>query len=174
MTLVLCHKEPGPFALNIEELSHVVARWAAAHPLVVKAHVFGSRVKGTHSPNSDLDVAVELCRQPGDEAPLATWVCEADGLRESLGRALPVPLDLQWYGGPRETPTIHAALLCAGRAVYSACAEPTSSGGCVCCTHSIPLDAESHMDGHSVMPGPASTRASNSLSTRPDNLPAGS
>jgi predicted nucleotidyltransferase len=126
--------------VNIEELSSSVARWAAAQPLVAKAHVFGSRVKGTDSPSSDLDVAVELYQQPGDETALATWICEAVGLRESLGRALPVPLDLQWYGGPQETPTIHAALLCAGRAVYSACAEPTASGGSVFCTHSIPHD----------------------------------
>lgn len=104
--------------MELDHLSELITGWTEAQPLVRKAYVFGSRVKGTHSPNSDLDVAIELVPRPGDETVLATWICEARALRESLARVVPVPVDLEWYGGPDETPTIHTALLAGSRVVY--------------------------------------------------------
>jgi len=37
-----------------------IARWAAENPEVRRVWVFGSRAKGTHGPNSEIDIAVEL------------------------------------------------------------------------------------------------------------------
>lgn len=104
--------------MKIERLSEIVARWAASEPVVLRAHVFGSRVNGTQGAQSDLDVAVELRPSPGDETLLATWICEAGRLRASLAQLLPVPLDLEWYGGPDETPTIHSGLQSDSRLVF--------------------------------------------------------
>jgi hypothetical protein len=57
-----------------------------------------------------LDIAVEVRKLPGDSGPFATFSFEGDGLTVSIQSLLPIPVDLQWYGGPAETPTIHAGL----------------------------------------------------------------
>ena len=106
--------------MDIDQMSIAVAKWAATEPLVRKAYLFGSRVRGTHSPDSDLDVAIEL-RTPGcGKTALDTWRGEAKWLRESIAPILPVRIDLEWYGGPEQTPTVHAGLLCSSRVVYEA------------------------------------------------------
>lgn len=96
--------------MSIEDMGDAVAKWAATQPLIRKAYLFGSRVRGTHKPNSDLDVAVEIFILPGDEDPLTTWICEAQRLKESIAGVVPVIIDLNWYGGPIETPCVHAGL----------------------------------------------------------------
>lgn len=96
--------------MNIENMSEAVAKWASTQPLIRKAYLFGSRVRGTHKPNSDLDVAVEIFTLPGDEYPLTTWICEAQRLKTSTTGVVPVIIDLNWYGGPIETPCVHAGL----------------------------------------------------------------
>jgi len=110
--------------VDLGDLSQAVTRWAALEPLVTKAYIFGSRITGTHTSESDLDVAVELKPEPGDTTPFATWIHEAQRLRDSIAKAVPVKVDLQRYGGPTETPTIHAGLQSANRVVYEVVAQP--------------------------------------------------
>ena len=78
--------------VSLTELAEIVAVWASETPIVREAYLFGSRVKGTHGSNSDLDVAIVLF---GDNEGYAYWLCEAEKLRISLSRQLPVPCDLQ-------------------------------------------------------------------------------
>lgn len=96
--------------MDIEAMTTAVAKWASTQPLVRKAYLFGSRVRGTHQPDSDLDVAVELFTLPGDESLLATWISEAQQLKKSIAGVVPVIIDLNWYGGADETPCVHAGL----------------------------------------------------------------
>lgn len=96
--------------MSIEDMRDAVAKWASTQPLIRKAYLFGSRVRGTHKPNSDLDVAVEIYTLQGDENPLTTWTCEAQRLKASTAGVVPVIIDLNWYGGPIETPCVHAGL----------------------------------------------------------------
>lgn len=96
--------------MNIESLAAAVAKWASTQPLIRKAYLFGSRVRGTHQPDSDLDVAVEIFTLPGDSSPFTTWTCEARRLKASIAGIVPVIIDLDWYGGEVETPCIHEAL----------------------------------------------------------------
>jgi predicted nucleotidyltransferase len=112
--------------MDIERLSTTVATWASSEPLVRKAYFFGSRVRGSHKPESDLDVAVELLPMPGDENLLATWIGEARRLTASLSTRLPVSLDLQWYGGPEETPTVHAGLQAGNLVIYELLPDKSS------------------------------------------------
>jgi predicted nucleotidyltransferase len=44
--------------VTLDEIADLVTRWAATEPLIRRAYLFGSRVKGTHRRDSDLDVAV--------------------------------------------------------------------------------------------------------------------
>ncbi|VVP59754.1 nucleotidyltransferase family protein [Pseudomonas fluorescens] len=96
--------------MNIEDMKNAVAKWAVTEPIIRKAYVFGSRVRGTHKPNSDLDVAVEIYTLLGDENPLTTWICEAQRLKASIAGIVPMIIDLYWYGGAIETPCVHAGL----------------------------------------------------------------
>lgn len=49
--------------MDIEAMTTAVAKWASTQPLIRKAYLFGSKVRGTHKPDSDLDVAVDRCGQ---------------------------------------------------------------------------------------------------------------
>jgi predicted nucleotidyltransferase len=91
-------------------IATTVAHWAAAQPLVRRAWLFGSRVRGTSRVDSDIDVAVEIRKLPGDSSCWTTFVFEGEQLADSLQASLSITLDLQWYGGVTETPTIHAGL----------------------------------------------------------------
>lgn len=96
--------------MEFDDMAAAVAKWAGTQPLVRKAYLFGSRVRGTHRPDSDLDVAVEVFALPGDSSPFTTWTGEAQRLKASIAGVVPVVIDLDWYGDEVETPRIHAAL----------------------------------------------------------------
>lgn len=71
--------------------------------------VFGSRVRGTERPDSDLDVAVEHDAMPRDSDAFTTAIGEADNWRNELGPCVSAPLDPQSYI-PGLTPTIQTGL----------------------------------------------------------------
>ncbi|WP_434032700.1 nucleotidyltransferase family protein [Cupriavidus sp. a3] len=104
--------------MDIDEIRSIVAAWAETQPLVVKVWLFGSRVRGTERPDSDIDIAVEVRRQPGDTSAWTTFIFEKDGLRASIQSLVPMPVQLEWYGGEVETPTVHAALQESSMLVY--------------------------------------------------------
>ena len=58
----------------LEALCSTLADWATQQPLLRRLWVYGSRVKGTHRPDSDLDIAFEIERLPDTAA--------VDGFRE--------------------------------------------------------------------------------------------
>jgi predicted nucleotidyltransferase len=106
--------------MDLASITTIVMQWAASQPLVVKAWIFGSRVRGTSRSDSDVDIAIEVRALPGDTEPLATFMYEADSLEQSIQARLPLVVDLQWYGGPVETPIIHAGLQQSSVLVYDA------------------------------------------------------
>ncbi|WP_369690099.1 nucleotidyltransferase domain-containing protein [Pseudomonas luteola] len=61
-------------------MAAAIAKWSSTQPLTRKAYLFGSRVRGTHRPDSDLDVAVKVFTLPADSCPLATWIGESHRL----------------------------------------------------------------------------------------------
>ena len=67
--------------------------WSRQNSRVQSAYVFGSRVKGTQHPNSDLDFAVCLSDWP--ESAFTTWMFEAASWREQLAKLLPVTVHLE-------------------------------------------------------------------------------
>ncbi|PLV12579.1 hypothetical protein CXG53_25205 [Pseudomonas guariconensis] len=99
-------------------MADAVANWASTEPLIQKVYLFGSRVRGDHHPDSDLDVAVEIFTLQGDSDPFTTWTCEAQRLKSSIASIVPVPIDLEWYGGEVETPRLHQALAHSSVVVY--------------------------------------------------------
>jgi predicted nucleotidyltransferase len=114
--------------VSIEALSAMVASWAKSEPIVEKAYLFGSRVRGDARCDSDLDVAIELTPQRGDSAPLATWIAEAARLRASISSHIPLTVEIHWYGGPMDTPSVHAGLAAGSRIAYERSAQPDAAG----------------------------------------------
>lgn len=112
--------------MNIGTMAAAVANWASSEPLIRKAYLFGSRVRGAHKPDSDLDVAVEIFTLQGDSNPFTTWTSEAQRLKASITGVVPVTIDLDWYGGEAETPCIHQALEQSNVVVYDV-ENPTST-----------------------------------------------
>jgi|KBSSwiStaDraftv2_1062776.scaffolds.fasta_scaffold00845_20 predicted nucleotidyltransferase len=55
------------------DLEHDVEQlrlWAAGNPLIVRLWLYGSRARGDHRDDSDLDIAVENLTAPTDTDPL--------------------------------------------------------------------------------------------------------
>lgn len=71
-----------------------ISVWAASEPLIEAAYVFGSRVKGTHRADSDLDVAVIVAGSDEGER-LGNAICEKPRWIAGLQPRLPVKLHLQ-------------------------------------------------------------------------------
>lgn len=91
--------------------------WAASKAVVRRVWIFGSRARGTHRPDSDLDVAIEHDALPGDSSPFTTWICEAEKWRAELAAHMSVPLDLQSYVHG-QTPVIQAGLDSGSQLIY--------------------------------------------------------
>ena len=86
-----------------------IRAWAVSYSIVRRVWVFGSRVRGTERPDSDLDVAVEHDALAGDSDASTTWIYKAQDWRDELGRSLSVRLDLQPYI-PGQSSTLQAGL----------------------------------------------------------------
>lgn len=93
-----------------DDVVRSLQEWARARPEIVRVVLFGSRVRGDHRSNSDLDVALELEAAGWDAEPFITWTASAPDWRKELEPLLPWPLDLQWHDLAGETPTITAGI----------------------------------------------------------------
>jgi predicted nucleotidyltransferase len=86
-----------------------IRRWAELQPIIKRVWLFGSRVRGTETPDSDLDIAVEHGALPGDSDAFTTALCEMKKWRSQLQPIVSMTIDLQSYV-PGGTPTIEAGL----------------------------------------------------------------
>jgi len=74
-------------------------RWAANTPTVQRMWLFGSRARGTHRIDSDIDIAVEITGWDSDDPDvrgeaLADWIFNADDWRHQLRGITPLTIDL--------------------------------------------------------------------------------
>lgn len=107
--------------MDLPEVASVVSAWARGKPLVKRVYLFGSRVRKDHSPDSDIDIAVELdpsaFRGADESGGLATWMFEAPAWREELRQLLPLKVQLERYH-PEQTPTVGKGLARSSQVVY--------------------------------------------------------
>lgn len=107
--------------MDITDVHHCLSTWAADKPLVDRLWIFGSRARGDHRADSDLDIAIQLdltaANGMDESGGLATWMFDTDGWEEELAALLPFTIDLEQYRGDA-TPTIHQALSRSSQLVY--------------------------------------------------------
>jgi len=71
-----------------------IRAWAARNPLINSVQLFGSRIRGTARPDSDLDTAVDVGY--GDEA-LQTWIIHKAGWEQELRSITGLPVNVDLY-----------------------------------------------------------------------------
>ena len=95
-----------------------IAQWAAENPEVRRVWVFGSRAKGTHRPDSDIDIAVELEPVGDSEETLTRWIAQSDLWESQLQSRVVAKIDLEWFDPDGSTPTVQAGLNVAKVLIY--------------------------------------------------------
>jgi uncharacterized protein len=99
--------------MDIDAIKIAIVAWASQKPLVMRVFIFGSRARGDHRPDSDLDVAVELDPREfqgvDDSGGVATWMFESEGWKEELQALVPHKVQLELSLG-EQTPTIARGL----------------------------------------------------------------
>ena len=100
----------------------IIVRWAAGHARFHKVYLFGSRAKGGHRSDSDVDLAVILTEDERDGS-LGHWICQAPIYRAGLIGKLPMPVDLQLATGDDEV--VMPAVREHGWLLYSSAPERT-------------------------------------------------
>lgn len=94
-----------------------IRSWAASEELIEEVYTFGSRVKGTARPDSDLDLAVRVAGADEGER-LANAIFLMSRWKALLAAALPVPVDLQRMAPDDEV--VWPAVQEHGRLIYRA------------------------------------------------------
>jgi len=105
--------------MSLSEISKIIADWAASEPIVVRVYIFGSRARGDHHENSDLDIAIEIEKGADDSNVHETWIYECDRCEQSLAKLLPYRLQLELFDG-ENTPTVLKGIRRSSVLVYDA------------------------------------------------------
>lgn len=99
--------------MDINRIQAILSNWGKDKPLIKRIYIFGSRARGDHKPDSDLDIAIELDNKeipPDDESGgIATWMHEAKEWRKELSKLIPLEIQIEHHAG-EETPTIAKGL----------------------------------------------------------------
>jgi predicted nucleotidyltransferase len=87
--------------MPLDEMQVLLSIWAAETPLVKRLWLFGSRVRGEHREDSDVDVAIELdmtaVKGVDESAGMATWAFDTMTWKPELELLLSRVVDLQRY-----------------------------------------------------------------------------
>lgn len=94
----------------------LVIAWALSQHLIERVYFFGSRVRGTHRINSDLDIAIQLI-YPEPDTAAAHWSFEEPQWTAQLSSLIPWQLDLELLCPP-DSPTISAGIKESSLLVY--------------------------------------------------------
>lgn len=81
--------------LSEEDRARIVA-WAKFHPEIQKVYLYGSRARGDHCPDSDIDLAIVMAA-PSADAAYSLWSNFNDDFQESPDLNLSVEAHLEWY-----------------------------------------------------------------------------
>ena len=94
-------------------LPRIIA-WANSQLTVKRIWVYGSRLRGTQKPESDLDICIEIDPIATDEETQIVWMDEKEGWRAELARLTPYKIHLEMYG----TPHVDEYIECCSMLIY--------------------------------------------------------
>lgn len=75
----------------------LIVAWARRHPEIKAVHLYGSRARGDHRPDSDIDLAITLHRNRLDADPENTWIFWISDYNSAPDLHLSQKAHLQWY-----------------------------------------------------------------------------
>jgi predicted nucleotidyltransferase len=95
-----------------------IAHWAQSKREISEVWVFGSRVRGDHRSDSDLDVAVVMLGED-EGSRLGNWIALAEEWEEELQKMVSVPIDLDIGDADIATKVVAPALKREGVRIFS-------------------------------------------------------
>lgn len=102
---------------GLPNLANILANWA--HGRAVTVYVYGSRVRGDHRPDSDIDVYVELGRAHEDDDTILWWTHQQQTFFADLVPHLPCTLGKNGHETLDFTDKEMVRRVTSGRPVYS-------------------------------------------------------
>ena len=82
--------------MNIsEEDRKKIVEWAAIHPEILEVYLYGSRARGDNREDSDIDLAVVMRPDEGQDNAYAVWVFWEEHKNPNL--ILTHDVHLEWY-----------------------------------------------------------------------------
>ncbi len=87
---------------DFEKLKDLITHWASANGYRIRVYLFGSRLQGLSTEESDLDLAIEFLEHTEIDSE-RLWNELADGWQDHLSRAIGLTVDLQLYSRSKTT-----------------------------------------------------------------------
>jgi predicted nucleotidyltransferase len=87
-----------------------IVEWAKKHRLIEKVYLFGSRARGDHKPDSDIDLAIQM--------DLQAWFEWPRQYPKSSDLQLSHPVQLEWYEPDADLETVGRAVKSDGVLLY--------------------------------------------------------
>lgn len=92
--------------------------WAAKQDHVRRLWVFGSRLKGVHRVDSDLDVALEIDAVGHDESARVTWVAHRQEWEATLTTLTGYKVDINEFDATNLTSNVVSYIRCCSALIY--------------------------------------------------------
>ncbi len=92
--------------MNIYNVVVATQLWAKNKSIINKCYLYGSRISGQNSSDSDLDVAILINYKGSKEEELKTFYRESNRLNKDLTDSLSVAVDLRLYNKAIRIPKV--------------------------------------------------------------------
>jgi uncharacterized protein len=73
-----------------------IVEWAGNHPAIKRVYLYGSRARGDHHADSDIDLGIQIEAPDKDEA-YSIWFWWREDYQKAPDLHLEHMVDLQWY-----------------------------------------------------------------------------
>ena len=109
---------PAPFsryiakAMNLDEVKSGLHDWGSNNKYIALIYLYGSKVTGSYSENSDIDVAVEIDEselEPHYSNAMSVWFSHKQSWANELIKIIGVEVHLEWLH-QENTPTVKSGV----------------------------------------------------------------
>jgi predicted nucleotidyltransferase len=104
--------------LTLVDIAQVIRDWAIIHKNIRRGYIYGSWATGKANANSDIDIALEIDKEPNDTNLDATWIREKSMWCAELRSFLPYKLHLELLDATGGTPRVTCYVRASGILVF--------------------------------------------------------